>query len=66
MNYFITIFQGFFNSLETSVSRKLMAASTFFYYSAENKKIKRITWMLLALVQYCSNSKHFNITGSVS
>ena len=50
INYFIAIFQRFFDSLETPVSRKLMAASMFYYYSAEYKKIKRITWILLALV----------------
>ena len=43
-------FQGFFDSLATPVSRKLMAALTFYHYSAESKKIKRITWILLALI----------------
>ena len=51
LNSSIAIFQGLLNSLETAVSRKLMAASMFYYYSAEYKKIKRITWILLELIQ---------------
>ena len=43
-----------------------MPASTFYYYSAKYKDIKRITWILLVLIQYYSDSKHFNVTGSVS
>ena len=39
----------FSDSLETAVSRKLMAASIFYYYSAKYKESKRITWILLAL-----------------
>ena len=44
MNSSIAILQGFFDSLETPVSWKLMAALTFYYYSAEYKKIQRIAW----------------------
>ena len=43
-----------------------MAASTFYYYSAKYKEIKRITWILPALIQYFFDSKHFNVTGSVT
>ena len=50
MNASIASFQGFSKSLETPVSRKQMAASTFYYYSAGFKKIKRITWILLTLI----------------
>ena len=50
MNSAIAIFQEFSDCLETPVSRKLMAASTFYYYSAEYKKIKRITRILLASI----------------
>ena len=50
MNFSIAVFQGFSDSLETPVLRKLMAASMFYYYSAEYKKIKRITWALLAVI----------------
>ena len=46
----VAIFQGFSNFLETPVSRKLMAASIFYYHSPEYKKIKRITRILLALI----------------
>ena len=52
MNSSIAIFQGFPESAETAVSKKLMAALTFYHYSAEYKKIKRITWILQALIQY--------------
>ena len=48
MNSSIAIFRDFSNSLETPVSRKLMAVSKFYYYLAEYKKIKRITKILLA------------------
>ena len=50
MNFSIAIFQGFSDSLETPVLRKLMAALIFYYYSAEYEKIKRITWILQALI----------------
>ena len=42
MNSSVAIFQGLFDSLETAaaVSKKLMAASTLYYYLAEYKKIK--------------------------
>ena len=68
MNFSIGVFQGFSDSLETPVLRKLMTASTFYYFSTEYKKIKRITWILLALIfnTDCSDSKHFNIIVSVS
>ena len=46
----LAIFQGFSDSLKTPVSSKLVAASTFDYHSAEYKKIKIITWILLALI----------------
>ena len=56
MNSSIPIFQGFSDSLETRVSWKLMAALIFYYYSAEYKKIKRITWILLAICpKLCGN-----------
>ena len=45
MNSSIAIFQGLLDSLKTAVSRKLMVASTFYYYS-EYTKISRMTWIL--------------------
>ena len=51
MNSSIAISQGFSESLETPVARKLMAASTFYYcYSVGYKKIKMVAWILVALI----------------
>ena len=49
MNSSILILQGFSNSLETPVLWKSMAALAFYCFSAEYKKIKRITWLLLVI-----------------
>ena len=42
MNSSIAIFQGFIDSLETPVLRKVMAALTFYYYSGEYKMLKEL------------------------
>ena len=56
MNYSIAIFQGLFDSLETPVSSKLMAASMFYYYSVVyDASSNTILLILLASI----NTVHF-------